>query len=135
MAKVTNFLSIALLVSLFAVVPAFGMNAGTDAAAPVDAQPKLCTRVCTKVAEITNSTLNVVDYANPFSYGVKLQETHATKARVLKYAAVIALVATNPTVQGALNSFVSTVQNALGLAEDEADEAVEPTRLVIGRKA
>lgn len=166
MAKVTNFLSIALLVSVFAVVPAFGMEAGAAAApaAPAAAAPAAAAGEAAapeaaaapaaavapaaaaaapaaqsfseKVASKTNWALdNVVDWANPFAYGADVQANHATKVRLVKYATVIALVASNPAVQGAFNSLVSTIQSALGTAEDEADEATtEPTRLVIGAR-
>lgn len=152
MAKVTNFLSIALLVSVFAVSPVFA--AGFDAADPkletVDfalknepaslgggAATSTCTSICTTAANGTHKVLNVVDYANPFAYRVATtQASYPATARLLKYLTVMALVVTNPTVQSTFDSLVSTVQGICGMAEDDSDEdTTEPTRLVIGRKA
>lgn len=155
MAKVTNFLSIALLVSVLAVSPVFAME-GEDvpAVAPAPAQqqqpqdqapagepdqvaPAPSTSFCEKVANVTNWTLDKVDCANPFAYRVETtQANNPTLTRLAKTVTVVALVVTNPAVQGAVNSLVNAITNAVGLGEDDSDEdATEPARLVIGRKA
>ena len=154
MAKVTNFLSIALLVSVLAVSPVFA--AGEDVvvpAAPVaaaaDAEPAplgapagdaaaetWACAIANNVDKATNKVLDVATWGCPFAYFKGAQAQHPTIARTLVTTTVVALVVTNPAVQGAVNTVVDSVKAVLGLTEDDSDEhTTEPTRLVIGRQA
>lgn len=164
MAKNTNFLSIALLVSVLAVSPAFatedgdagtqqqqgntavgnqgnednpgnGNNGGNQQVPPVPVVQAQTWK--DKVASHTNTVLNGVDYVNPLTYANRyVLGENTTKARFVKYAAVVGLVASHPTVQGGAVSVYSAIANLFGAStEEEADEAGEPSRLVIGRQA
>lgn len=155
MAKVTNFLSIALLVSVFAVTPAFAacgiattVANGTHkvlnlVGTPVNKLEDYFSAPAREAAPARDAVPAVVD-ANgvetaPAQPAVAAVEAAPASVNALyrsaKYAMVIALVVSNPAVQGAVSSVVDAVKNALGMNEDEADETVEPTRLVIGRQA
>lgn len=165
MAKTTNFLSIALLVSVLAVSPVFA--AGEPAAnqpanppanqapapAPVPAQPaeqaqapvqepaagQAPVQAQDNAAPVVKGAalFAAVDYLNPFEYGKTTQGNYPTVAKTAKYLAVLGLVASNSTVLAAFSALIGAVQSACGAADEDADQSddSEPTRLTIGRQA
>lgn len=141
MAQFKKFLSVALLTSLLVAGAAFAQEEGGNAGDNNNAQGQQeenpqaqGTNWGEWVSGKTNTVLNASEYACPFKYWSS--EKYPTVRRLLATTTIVALVVTNPYVQGAVDTVLSPVKNVLGFGADEDDvDDEEPTRLTLGCKA